>query len=141
MKQAVHRWIVVSAAVFGSALLAAPEPALGSDLSEALQASLTASVAVPVAGAVLVSEGGRFSVVAARPVGRLVELGLHSMADGSRVSVTVSAELALSAGLAVGAVVEASAVTAGWLLIAAGEVVAFVPNATAAALIHEQVIR
>jgi hypothetical protein len=94
-----------------------------------------AVVAVPVAlavsGAVLVVKsielGARGSVYV-----------LERTSDGARVSLQISAGSVAAVALAVGSAVVVSSISVGTVLSAAGEVVAFLPNAAGRALLHHE---
>ena len=61
-------------------------------------------------------------------------------ADGSKATVAVSAEAAKTVGLAVGSTVNAVSEATGYSLIAAGKMLAFIPNAAGKALLHNEKI-
>jgi hypothetical protein len=63
---------------------------------------------------------------------------LERASDGARASVEVAASAAGHASLAAGTVVTVSAIGAGVLLSAAGEAIAFIPNALGRALLHNE---
>lgn len=63
---------------------------------------------------------------------------LERASDGARFVVKVSAATAGAASVVVGTVITVTAVTAGWVLSTAGEVLAFVPNALGQALLHNE---
>ncbi|MGZ3183826.1 MAG: hypothetical protein ACXU8N_15425 [Telluria sp.] len=105
-------------------------------LSGASQLMADGSAAV-VGGSVQVLAGAGSVVV------RSVELSadgavlvLETIAGGARVSVRVSGEAARGLSLAAGATVEASTIATGTLLVAAGRVIAFLPNEAGKALLY-----
>ena len=63
---------------------------------------------------------------------------LERASDGARFSVEVAAGAVGAASLVAGTVVTASVIGAGILLSAAGEAIAFVPNAIGRALLHNE---
>ena len=63
---------------------------------------------------------------------------LERASDGARVSVEVLASSVVGASWAVGTVVTVSVIGAGTVLSAAGEAMAFVPNALGRALLHNE---
>ena len=63
---------------------------------------------------------------------------LERTSDGARVSVKVAAHSAGSVALAVGSAVLVTLISAGTVLSAAGEVVAFIPNALGRTLMHSE---
>lgn len=109
------------------------------ELSAASGLSLSVPVALSVAvpAAVLVS-GAVFTVVAveAAAVGSVWVLARAS--DGARFSVRFSGEVIGLSALAVGTAVVTTSVAAGWVLSAAGEAIAFIPNELGRALTHNE---
>ena len=91
----------------------------------ALPLVLSAAGATLVVRAVEVSAGGTVYV-------------LERASDGSRVSVLVVSGGAVAASIGVGTLVTVSVISAGTVLSAAGEVLAFIPNAVGRALLHNQ---
>lgn len=63
---------------------------------------------------------------------------LERASDGARVSVELLAGGVVAASLVTGAVVAVSVIGAGTILSAAGEVIAFIPNALGKALLHNE---
>ena len=110
-----------------------------SDLSAASMLPVAVSVTASVA---LISAGAALTVVAVEGASVGVSTGtvwvLERVSDGVRGSVTLSAEAARGLSVAVGTVVVVSAVTAGWVLSAAGQAVAFIPNELGKALLHNE---
>ena len=129
------------------ALTGAPARAQGStpvsDLSAASMLPVAVSVMAPVA---LISAGAALTVVAVEGASVGASVGasagtvwvLERVSDGVRANVTLSAEAARGLSVAVGTVVVVSAVTAGWVLSAAGQAVAFIPNELGKALLHNE---
>ncbi len=110
-------------------------PSTGSDLSAASMLPIAVSVMAPVA---LISAGAALTVVAVEGASAGTVWVLERASDGVRASVTLSAEAARGLSVAVGTVVVVSAVTAGWVLSAAGQAVAFIPNELGKALLHNE---
>ncbi|MFN8896205.1 MAG: hypothetical protein ACK5Y8_21045 [Betaproteobacteria bacterium] len=116
---------------------AAPARAHGG-LSEASALSmlpLAVSVAAP---ALVLSAGAGLTVVAVQASGEATVWVLERASVGARASVTVSGAVAGGASLLVGTAVAVTAVSAGWVLSAAGQVIAFVPNEIGKALLHNE---
>lgn len=109
-----------------------------SEMSRAIDGSLTASAAFVVAGGDVLVAGSELVVVAIRPLGQALEVTLGASADGSVLVLELGAASARSASLATGTSVRVVAHAAGFLLVSAGEVLAFVPDAMAASLIHHR---
>lgn len=101
----------------------------------AVGASATAVVAVPAA----LSVGGSTLVVVAveASVDGTVYV-LERASDGARASIKVAGRAANGVSNAVGTSVLVSVIGAGVVLSAAGEVLAFVPNAIGRALLHNE---
>ena len=107
-------------------------------LSEASALSmlpLAVSVAAP---ALILSAGVGLTVVAVEASAGTTVWVLERASDGARASVTVSGAVVGGASLLVGAAVTVTAVSAGWVLSAAGQVIAFVPNEIGKALLHNE---
>ena len=98
-----------------------------------------------VASAAVVVVPVAFSVAGAVLVVKTIEVGaqgsvyaLERTSDGARVSVKVAANSSAAVALVVGSAVVVSLMSAGTVLSAAGEVVAFIPNALGRALMHNE---
>lgn len=132
------QWIASAAcAALLGAGVASPARAHGG-LSEASALSmlpLAVSVAAP---ALVLSAGAGLTVVAVQASGEATVWVLERASDGARASVTVSGAVAGGASLLVGTAVAVTAVSAGWVLSAAGQVIAFVPNEIGKALLHNE---
>lgn len=86
--------------------------------------------------------GATLSIVAVEASATGTVYVLERVSDGVRASIRVVGKVAGQASLAVGTAVTVSAFAAGVVLSAAGQVLAFVPNAVGKALLHnEQVTR
>jgi hypothetical protein len=127
--------------VFGM-LLASTGTAAAATQSDAAsrhsEASLAASVEVPVAVAEALSAGAAFSVTALEASGGVVALTISAVGVGTSAVVRVSAEIARALGIAVGTVVVVTAVSAGWILSVAGESLCFVANELARPHLHSR---
>lgn len=104
----------------------------------------TAASAGAVAGSVValpaaLSVGGAVLAVVAveASVDGTVYL-LERASDGARVSVRVSGQVARGASMVAGTAVVVSVIGTGVVLSAAGEVLAFIPNALGRALLHNE---
>lgn len=100
---------------------------------------LSALSALPVAvvlsaPAALLSGGVVLTVVAVEASAEGAVWVLERASDGARASV----RLAGGAALAVGTGVLVTAMSAGWILSAAGQAIAFVPNEIGASLLHNE---
>ncbi len=97
-----------------------------------------ASAAVSHASAQLLVAGADLVVKTVASTARGTVYVLERLSDGARVSVEVSAKAAGAASLAVGTAVTVSAVTAGIILSAAGQAIAFIPNEVGRALLYNK---
>ena len=114
-----------------SALSALPVASVLGTASLAAGAVLVLPVALSTAGAVLVV---RTVEVSARGSVYVLERA----SDGARVSVEIADVGVRGASLATGAIVTVSVLGAGVVLSAAGEAIAFIPNAIGQALLHNE---
>ena len=110
-------------------------PSSGSELSALSMLPIAVSVAAPVS---LLSAGAALTVVAVEASATGTVWVLERASDGVRGSVMLSADVARGASLLVGSAVLVTAVSAGWMLSAAGKVIAFVPNQLGRALLHHE---
>ena len=110
----------------------------GNAVSEASALSmlpLAISVAAPVA---LLSAGGAFTVVAVSAVAEGAVWVLERASDGARFSVTLASQAAAGVVVGAGTVLMSTALATGWLLSAAGQAIAFIPNEVGKALLHNE---
>lgn len=82
--------------------------------------------------------GATLSIVAVEASATGVVYVLERTSDGVRASVRIASKAAGQASMAVGTAVTVSAFAAGVVLSAAGQVLAFVPNAVGKALLHNE---
>jgi hypothetical protein len=108
---------------------------LGAGMAGPARAHGAVSVAAP---ALLLSAGVGLTVVAVEASAQGTVWVLERASDGARASVTVSGAVVGGASLLVGAAVTVTAVSAGWVLSTAGQVIAFVPNELGKALLHNE---
>lgn len=132
------RFLVVSTLLALSAAIAPARAATQSDLSRQSEASLAASVEVPVVMTEALSAGAAFSVTAIEASGSAVALTISAVAAGTSAVVMFSAEVAKALGIAVGTAIVVTAVAAGWILSVAGESLCFVANALARPHLHSR---
>lgn len=102
-----------------------------SDASALSLLPVAVSVAAPV---MIVSAGAALTVVAVEASATGSVWVLERASDGARASVHLSGH----ALAGVGSVLLATAVSTGWILSAAGEAVAFIPNELGNALLHNE---
>ncbi len=106
-----------------------------SELSALSFMPVALSVVAPMA---LVSVAGVYTLKAVELSAEGTVWVLERTSDGVRVSVTLASDAAAGASMAVGTIISALACSAGWVLHAAGKVVAIVPNAVGQALIYNE---
>jgi hypothetical protein len=103
--------------------------------ASAVGASATAAVAVPAA---LSTAGSTLTVVAVEASADGTVYVLERASDGARASVKVAGRAARGVSNAVGTSVVVGVIGSGVVLSAAGEVLAYVPNALGRALLHNE---
>jgi hypothetical protein len=120
----------------GLQLAAAPAAqAQSTEVSALSLLPVAVSVAAPVA---LLGAGVALSVVAVEASARGTVWVLERASDGARMSLNFAGQ----ASALVGSAVLVTAIGSGYILSAAGQAIAFVPNAIGAALLHnEQITR
>lgn len=128
---------VLAAALLVSQLAtpAQAHPTQASDASVLSALPIAVSVAAPVA---LLSAGAMLSVVAVEATSAGTVWVLESASDGARASVRLSAQAAGGLSVAAGTTVMVTAMSAGWVLSAAGRAIAFIPNEIGAALLYNE---
>ena len=114
-----------------SAVSALPLASVVVGASAVAGAVLVMPVALSTAGAVLV-------IKTVESTARGTVCVLERLSDGARVSLEIGAASATGASLTTGAVVTVSVIGTGVVLSTLGEVIAFVPNALGAALLHNE---
>ena len=108
----------------------------GASEASALSAlPIAVSVAAPV---VILSAGAVLTVVAGEASAEGTVWVLQRASDGARASVRLSARAAGGASVAAGTVVMVAAISTGWVLSAAGQAIAFIPNQVGAALLYNE---
>lgn len=115
---------------------AAAEPRGSTDLSNA--SALVAEGAATVAYGSLsaLAASGTVVVDSIEAAGDASVVVLAGASDAAQATVRLSGRVAREASLAVGASVDVVAISSGYLLVAAGKVLAFVPNEMGRALLH-----
>lgn len=98
----------------------------------------TAASAVAAVPVVLSSAGAVLVVKTVESTARGTVVVLERASDGAQASIELGARAAGGASLAAGTLVTVSVIGAGVLLSAAGEVIAFIPNALGRALLHNE---
>ena len=103
--------------------------------ASAVGASATAVVALPAALSV---GGSMLTVVAVEASAEGTVYLLARASDGARASVRLAGAATQGSALAVGNVVTVGVIGSGVVLSAAGEMIAFIPNAVGRALLHNE---
>lgn len=114
-----------------SAASALPLASIVAGTEAAAGVSLAAPAALSAAGAVLLVKTVEVGALSTTYV-------LERVSDGARVSIEVARRGAASVSLAAGKTVQVSIIGTGVILSAAGEAVAFLPNALGRALLHNE---
>jgi hypothetical protein len=131
------RRALVAGFTAASLLLAPLSGRAAHDASAAASALSMLPVAVVVAAPVaLLSGGALLTVVAIEASADGVLCVLQGASDGARASLKLAGLAVGGMSIAVGTVVTVTALGAGLLLSAAGQAIAFIPNADGAALLH-----
>ena len=133
MKKLIARSLIALAVC--SAVLH-PAHAHGPSDASALSALPVAlSVAAPV---MLLSAGAVLTVVAVEASAEGTVWVLERASDGAQASVTLSAQAAGGLSVAAGTAVMVTAFSAGWVLSAAGQAIAYIPNEIGKALLYSE---
>jgi hypothetical protein len=106
-----------------------------SDASALSVLPIAVSVAAPMA---LLSTGAALTVVSVEATATGAVWVLERAADGTRASVRLVGQSVANASVAAGTVVVATSVSTGWVLAAAGEAIAFIPNELGRALLYNE---
>ena len=110
-----------------------------SEASVASALSLGVPLAVSAtAPAVVMSAGAVLAVVSVQVVAGSTIWVLERASDAARITLKMSAAGVEAASIGVGTSVMVTAVSAGWILSAAGKALCFVPNEIGASLTHHE---
>lgn len=104
------------------------------------QASVAASVEVPVAVVSALAEGGKFVITGVAVSGAVVAVTVSGVGLGASFVVHLSAEAAKGLAIGAGMAVEAVAVSGGWLLMAAGEALCFIADEATRPHVHSRML-
>lgn len=102
------------------------------------EASLSASLEVPAAMAMALSEGGRFVVSAVEASGTAAAVTVSAVGHGASAAIVVSSETVRRLGIAAGSAVVVTAVATGWILSVAGESLCYVANTAVRPYLHSR---
>lgn len=127
---------IVAAAALAAALAGPARAHVNASDASALSAlPVAVSVAAP---AMLLSGGVMLTVVAVEASAEGTVWVLERASDGARASVTLSAAAADGLSVAAGTAVVVTAFSAGWVLSAAGQALAYIPNEIGKALLYNE---
>ena len=107
-------------------------------VSEASALSMLPVAVSVVAPVGLLSAGAAFTVVAVEAASAGTVWILERASDGARASVTLGGQVAGGVSVVAGTAVLATAFSAGWVLSAAGQAIAYIPNEIGKALLHNE---
>lgn len=107
----------------------------GSVVSEVSMLPVLASVAMPV---VLLSVGTHYTLAAVNTSAEGTVWLIERASDGARAGLQVSGKLAEAGSFALGTAVVVTAISTGWVLSAAGQAIAFVPNELGRSLMYHE---
>jgi hypothetical protein len=107
----------------------------GSELSALSLLPVAVSVVAPVA---VLASGAALTVVAVETVSGATVWVLERASDGARASITLSGAAVAGASVAVGTAVAVTVLSTGWVLSAAGQAIAYVPNEIGRALLYNE---
>jgi len=127
----------LSVSALCAALAAAPAFAQSTERGSHGSAGMSEASATLGNGSLQVFAGsGHLVVAGVETVGDVVVVVLEGVGQASALTLRLSAEVAGGASLAVGTSVQVVAEASGYLLSAAGRVIAFVPNEVGRSLLH-----
>ena len=122
--------------MFATMLILACGATQAADQSDLSNASTNLS-SVVVGGSILtVAATGSVVVASVKTVGDGLEVVLENVADASRATVRLSGKAAGGLSLAVGTTLEVVTASTGYVLVASGKALAFIPNEAGKSLLH-----
>jgi hypothetical protein len=130
-----HRLALVAAALAAALMSTAHAHAGASDLSALSLLPVAVSVAAP---SMLIAGGAVLTVVSIQASATGTVWVLERASDGARATLHFSGHVAQGAVLSVGGAVMVTALASGYVLSAAGEAIAFIPNELGRALIYNE---
>jgi hypothetical protein len=129
---------LASAALIGLALFTSPlvhAESAASELSAVSLLPVAMSIAAPV---MIISDGARLTVVAVQASADGTLYVLERASDGARASLRFVGRAGGALSVGIGTAVVVTTISAGEVLSAAGQVIAFVPNQIGAALLYNE---
>lgn len=130
----------IAAAVLTLGCLLIPPADAQPGASRASEASLAASVEVPIAAVSALAAGSEFVVTGVVASGTVVAVTISAVGIGASFVVYLSVEAVKALGLSAGHALEAVAVSGGWLLMASGEAICFIADEATRSHIHSREI-
>ncbi|MBX3712552.1 MAG: hypothetical protein KF800_11370 [Lysobacter sp.] len=130
----------IAAAVLALGCLLIPPADAHPAASRASEASLAASVEVPIAAISALAAGSEFVVTGIVASGAVVAVTISAVGVGASFVVYLSVEAVKALGLSAGHALEAVAVSGGWLLMASGEAICFIADEATRGHIHSREI-
>ncbi len=108
--------------------------------AQSLEASMLSAlpVAVSIAAPAVLSAGAVLTVVAVEASATGAVWVLERASDGARSTLRLSAQAAGGVSVLAGTAVVVTVLSAGWVLSAAGNAIAFIPNEIGAALLYNE---
>jgi hypothetical protein len=133
-----HRSLFIAGALCVALMATSPAVRAHTDPSDVSALSLLpVAVSVAAPSAVLVG-GAMLTVVAVEASATGTVLLLERASDGARATLHFSGHVAQGAVLSIGGAVLITAVASGWVLSAAGQAIAFIPNEIGRALLYNE---
>ena len=126
-------WVIV----LGCLLVPPADAQSGGSLRQS-EASLMASVEVPVAIVGALAQGGKFVVSGIAASGAMVAVTVSVVGLGASFVVYLSAEAVKSLAVASGTTLQAVSVSGGWLLMTTGEALCFIADETTRRHVHSR---
>ena len=121
-----------------SCLLVPPADAQSDASMRQSEASVMASLEVPVAIVGALAHGGKFLITGVVASGAAVAVTVSVVGLGASFVVHLSAEAVKSLAIATGKTLEVVAVSGGWLLMTAGEALCFVADDVTRTHVHSR---
>ena len=131
-----HATILFSfAAMLSGSIPAAHAQSTISDASALSLLPVAVSIAAPVT---LLSAGAALTVVSVEASADGTVWVLERASDGARASLRLSGQMISAVSVVAGSAVLVTAISTGWVLSAAGQALAFIPNEIGAALLYNE---
>ncbi|HSW13204.1 MAG TPA: hypothetical protein VLI06_10230 [Solimonas sp.] len=133
-----------TALLLSLSLLGAAAPAVAADpsnLSKGSELSANGSTTVVEGSLTVVQGSADVTVAVVEVIGDGLRLTLQGSARVGKVVLSVPMAVAGGASYVVGQTLTVIAESAGWLIVRAGEVIAFIPNEAGKALLHSKPVR